>query len=69
MISELIGDGADISQDDVDQRIATVLERSRQQWLTYGSGHVHGLMLDGEEPMGFERHELHREPHASKAIA
>ena len=30
-------------------------------WLTYGSGHVHGLLLDGEERVAFERDALHRE--------
>ncbi|MDM0037363.1 type VI secretion system tip protein TssI/VgrG, partial [Variovorax sp. J22P271] len=48
--------------DELDQRIATVRSNgSRQQWLSYGSGHVHGLMLDGEELVGFERDALHRE--------
>jgi hypothetical protein len=32
-----------------------------KQWLTYGSGHVHGLVLNGEELIGFERDKLHRE--------
>lgn len=30
-------------------------------WLIYGSGHVHGMQLDGEERVQFERDELHRE--------
>jgi RHS repeat-associated protein len=30
-------------------------------WLTYGSGHVHGLMLDDVEALQIERDELHRE--------
>ena len=29
--------------------------------LTYGSGHVHGLMLDGQDILSFERDDLHRE--------
>lgn len=29
--------------------------------LTYGSGHVHGLMLDGQDIVSFERDDLHRE--------
>jgi RHS repeat-associated protein len=33
----------------------------RVDWLTYGSGHVHGLVLDGEERVQFERDDLHRE--------
>jgi RHS repeat-associated protein len=31
------------------------------QWLTYGSGHVHGLLIDGHDVLGFERDDLHRE--------
>ncbi|ESS39319.1 Rhs family protein [Burkholderia cenocepacia KC-01] len=27
----------------------------------YGSGHVHGMLLDGEEHVQFERDDLHRE--------
>jgi len=34
---------------------------STLQWLNYGSGHVHGLLLDGIELIGFERDALHRE--------
>jgi RHS repeat-associated protein len=30
-------------------------------WQTYGSGHVHGLSLDGQELIHFERDNLHRE--------
>ncbi|WP_080422480.1 RHS repeat-associated core domain-containing protein [Burkholderia ubonensis] len=30
-------------------------------WLMYGSGHVHGMLLDGEERVQFERDDLHRE--------
>ncbi|WP_281167662.1 RHS repeat-associated core domain-containing protein, partial [Uliginosibacterium gangwonense] len=30
-------------------------------WLRYGSGHVHGLQLDGQEAIAFERDDLHRE--------
>jgi len=30
-------------------------------WLRYGSGHVHGLLLDGQEAIAFERDDLHRE--------
>ncbi|TDR27064.1 DUF6531 domain-containing protein, partial [Hydromonas duriensis] len=29
--------------------------------MTYGSGHVHGILLDGRETLGFERDDLHRE--------
>ncbi|WP_412022580.1 RHS repeat-associated core domain-containing protein [Burkholderia cepacia] len=30
-------------------------------WLMYGSGHVHGMLLDGEERVQIERDDLHRE--------
>ncbi|WP_047220021.1 hypothetical protein, partial [Delftia lacustris] len=30
-------------------------------WLTYGSGHVHGLQLNGASLIDFERDALHRE--------
>ncbi|WP_230684593.1 RHS repeat-associated core domain-containing protein [Burkholderia cepacia] len=30
-------------------------------WLMYGSGHVHGMLLDGEERLQIERDDLHRE--------
>jgi RHS repeat-associated protein len=30
-------------------------------WLRYGSGHVHGLMLGGQSLLDFERDRLHRE--------
>jgi hypothetical protein len=29
--------------------------------MTYGAGHVHGILLDGEEVVSFERDDLHRE--------
>jgi RHS repeat-associated protein len=48
--------------DELNQRIATVRPDGHvTQWLTYGSGHVHGLMLDGQDVLGFERDDLHRE--------
>ncbi|WP_169728612.1 RHS domain-containing protein, partial [Comamonas composti] len=31
------------------------------QWLNYGSGHIHGLLLNGEEQIAYERDALHRE--------
>ncbi|WGY68779.1 RHS repeat protein [Burkholderia cepacia] len=30
-------------------------------WLMYGSGYLHGMLLDGEERVQFERDDLHRE--------
>ncbi len=48
--------------DELNQRIATVRPDGHvTQWLTYGSGHVHGLLVDGEDVLGFERDDLHRE--------
>jgi len=44
------------------QRIATVRPDGHvTQWLTYGAGHVHGLLVDGQEILSIERDELHRE--------
>ncbi|WP_390347993.1 RHS repeat-associated core domain-containing protein [Variovorax boronicumulans] len=36
-------------------------------WLTYGSGHVHGLMLDDMEALQIERDDLHREVKRTQA--
>jgi RHS repeat-associated protein len=36
-------------------------------WLTYGSGHVHGLMLDDQEVLQIERDDLHREIERTQA--
>ncbi len=48
--------------DELNQRIATVRPDGHvTQWLTYGSGHVHGLLVDGQDILGFERDDLHRE--------
>jgi RHS repeat-associated protein len=48
--------------DELNRRIATIRpDGHTTQWLTYGSGHVHGLLLDGEDILGFERDDLHRE--------
>ncbi|URV23735.1 RHS repeat-associated core domain-containing protein [Burkholderia gladioli] len=43
-------------------RIRTVRpDGHRIDWLVYGSGHVHGIQLDGQELIQFERDDLHRE--------
>ncbi|WP_080408543.1 glycohydrolase toxin TNT-related protein, partial [Burkholderia ubonensis] len=48
--------------DEIGTRIRTVRPDGRTvDWLTYGSGHVHGVMLDGKELVQFERDDLHRE--------
>ena len=48
--------------DELNQRVATLRpDGHRLAWLTYGAGHVHGLVLDGQEVVGFERDALYRE--------
>jgi YD repeat-containing protein len=48
--------------DELNQRTGTQRpDGHTTQWLTYGSGHVHGLMLDGQELIAYERDDLHRE--------
>ena len=48
--------------DELNQRSATIRpDGHRVDVLTYGSGHVHGVHLDGQELVGFERDDLHRE--------
>ena len=36
-------------------------------WLTYGSGHVHGILWNGQELINFERDNLHRETSRTQA--
>ena len=49
---------------ELNQRIGTTRPDGHTlEWLTYGSGHVHGLVLDGEDVISFERDALHREVH------
>ncbi|WP_255991105.1 RHS repeat-associated core domain-containing protein [Chitinolyticbacter albus] len=48
--------------DELGNRIASVRpDGNRVDWLTYGSGHVHGMLWNGEEIASFERDDLHRE--------
>ncbi|KLN57362.1 RHS repeat-associated core domain-containing protein [Variovorax paradoxus] len=48
--------------DELNRRIASIRPDGHvTQWLTYGSGHVHGLLVDGQDILGFERDDLHRE--------
>ncbi|WP_226288411.1 RHS repeat-associated core domain-containing protein [Burkholderia arboris] len=43
-------------------RIRTQLPNTRTiDWLRYGSGHLHGVLLDGRPLVDFERDKLHRE--------
>ncbi|MCW7540674.1 RHS domain-containing protein [Aquabacterium sp. A7-Y] len=47
---------------ELNQRIGTTRPDGHTlEWLTYGSGHIHGLVLDGEDMLSFERDALHRE--------
>lgn len=48
--------------DEIDDRIKTIRPDGQEiQWLTYGTGHVYGLSLNGEDVVSFERDDLHRE--------
>ncbi|AJK47191.1 RHS repeat-associated core domain-containing protein [Burkholderia plantarii] len=48
--------------DEIGARVRTVRpDGHRVDWLTYGSGYVHGMVLDGDERVQFERDDLHRE--------
>jgi RHS repeat-associated protein len=48
--------------DELNQRVTTIRpDGHTTQWLTYGSGHVHGLLVDGQDILDFERDDLHRE--------
>uniref|UniRef100_UPI002028F4F7 DUF6531 domain-containing protein n=3 Tax=unclassified Caballeronia TaxID=2646786 RepID=UPI002028F4F7 len=43
-------------------RTKTTLPNTRTvDWLRYGSGHVHGVLVDGKPLVDFERDKLHRE--------
>ncbi|VWC38626.1 YD repeat-containing protein [Burkholderia lata] len=48
--------------DALGNRIRTQLPNTRTvDWLRYGSGHLHGVLLDGQPLMDVERDSLHRE--------
>ncbi|AGU52777.1 RHS family protein [Variovorax paradoxus B4] len=48
--------------DELNQRVATIRPDGHSiQWLSYGSGHLHGLLVDGQDILGFERDDLHQE--------
>jgi RHS repeat-associated protein len=48
--------------DALGNRTRTVLPNTRTvDWLRYGSGHVHGVLLDGRPLLDFARDKLHRE--------
>jgi YD repeat-containing protein len=48
--------------DELNGRIGTTRpDGHRIDWLTYGAGHVHGLLLDGHDLVSFERDALYQE--------
>ena len=48
--------------DPLGNRIATLRPDGHKiERMTYGSGYVHGMLVDGEEIISFERDDLHRE--------
>ncbi|WP_229416049.1 RHS repeat-associated core domain-containing protein [Pseudoduganella armeniaca] len=54
--------------DELNQRIGTTRpDGHRIDWLTYGAGHVHGLLLDGQEVVSFERDALYQETARTQA--
>jgi RHS repeat-associated protein len=54
--------------DELNQRIGTIRpDGHRIEWLTYGAGHVHGLLLDGQELVSFERDALYQETGRTQA--
>ncbi|MCS0614410.1 RHS domain-containing protein [Massilia kyonggiensis] len=54
--------------DELNQRTGTVRpDGHRVEWLTYGAGHVHGLLLDGQELVSFERDALYQETGRTQA--
>lgn len=54
--------------DELNQRIGTTRpDGHRIDWLTYGAGHVHGLLLDGQDLVSFERDALYQETGRTQA--
>ncbi|HEX3636136.1 MAG TPA: DUF6531 domain-containing protein, partial [Paraburkholderia sp.] len=48
--------------DALGNRTKTILPNTRTiDWLRYGSGHVHGMLVDGQPLVDFARDKLHRE--------
>ncbi|WP_127491313.1 RHS repeat-associated core domain-containing protein [Acinetobacter calcoaceticus] len=48
--------------DEINERIKTVRPDGQIiDWLTYGSGHVQSLIVNGQDLVSFERDDLHRE--------
>lgn len=56
------------SYDELNQRTGTTRpDGHRIEWLTYGAGHVHGLLLDGQDLVSFERDALYQETGRTQA--
>lgn len=54
--------------DELNQRIGTIRpDGHRIEWQTYGAGHVHGLLLDGQDLVSFERDALYQETSRTQA--
>ena len=54
--------------DELNGRIGTTRpDGHRIDWLTYGAGHVHGMLLDGQELVSFERDALYQETSRTQA--
>jgi RHS repeat-associated protein len=54
--------------DELNQRTGTTRpDGHRTEWLTYGAGHVHGLLLDGQDLVAFERDALYQETGRTQA--
>lgn len=50
------------SYDEINDRIKTIRPDGQNiDWLTYGTGHVHSLIVNGQDIVSFERDDLHRE--------
>ncbi|MPM21493.1 Protein RhsC [bioreactor metagenome] len=62
-------DGSDVWQHSVDREFDELGNEVQTaymglpaiEWQTYGSGHLHGVMIDGKSIIDFERDKLHRE--------
>ncbi|UJA02039.1 RHS repeat-associated core domain-containing protein [Acinetobacter johnsonii] len=50
------------SYDEINDRVKTIRPDGQNiDWLTYGSGHVQSLIVNGQDLVSFERDDLHRE--------
>ncbi|WP_186108175.1 RHS repeat-associated core domain-containing protein [Burkholderia gladioli] len=48
--------------DELGNRVRTIRPDGHViDWLRYGSGHIHGLLVDGQDKLQLERDDLHRE--------